>query len=88
MSVSFQTPYSHKARIAMNERGNRWLHEHQKIKAFYSVVDGMDFEDGAKALIQASGVGKMRPNILLMGYKSDWKNCNSENLKQYFSILS
>jgi solute carrier family 12 sodium/potassium/chloride transporter 2 len=78
---------SYTIRRGVLERGNRWLHEHQKIKAFYSVVDGCAYEEGARALIQASGVGKMRPNILLMGYKNDWQKCNHEALRQYFTVL-
>ncbi|CAB3385408.1 Hypothetical predicted protein [Cloeon dipterum] len=80
--------YTHKARIGVVDRGNRWLRDHQKVKAFYTMVDGMEFEEGARALIQASGVGKMKPNILLMGYKSNWKNCNADDLKAYFTVLS
>jgi solute carrier family 12 sodium/potassium/chloride transporter 2 len=58
-----------------------------KIKAFYTVVDGIDFEVAARALLQASGMGKMKPNVLMMGYKSNWRNCNIKDLAEYFSVL-
>jgi solute carrier family 12 sodium/potassium/chloride transporter 2 len=58
-----------------------------KIKAFYALVDGINFEMAAMALMQATGIGKMKPNVLMMGYKSNWKNCNSEELAEYFSVL-
>lgn len=66
--------------------GQIWLNA-RKVKAFYNVVEGLDFETGVRALIQTSGVGKLTPNILLMGYKSDWKTCDHKDLVSYFNIL-
>ena len=65
---------------------NAWMRKN-KIKAFYSVVDGANFQDGATSLMQACGLGKMRPNILLMGYKQDWSTCPRENLVMYFNVM-
>lgn len=70
----------------MIDEGQRWLAS-RKIKAFYNVVEGFDFETGVRALIQTSGVGKLAPNILLMGYKCDWQSCNHHDLVSYFNIL-
>jgi len=50
-------------------------------------VDDVDFEEGARCLMQASGIGKMRPNICLMGYKSDWVTCNVEDFKAYIRVI-
>lgn len=66
--------------------GERYLAA-RKIKAFYDVVEGLDYETSVRALIQTSGVGKLSPNILLMGYKSDWSTCNRKDLFAYFNIL-
>lgn len=66
--------------------GQRWLAA-RKVKAFYNVVEGLDFETGVRALIQTSGVGKLAPNILLMGYKSDWSTCHHTDLVSYFNVL-
>lgn len=57
------------------------------MRAFYQQVDGVTFEQGAKALLEACGIGKLRPNILLMGYKADWYSCPREDLAMYFEIL-
>ena len=65
---------------------NEWLSLH-KIKGFYSLVDDVDFEEGARCLMQASGVGKMRPNIIMMGFKSDWAVCDTEDTKAYFRVI-
>lgn len=63
-----------------------WLRAN-KVKAFYSLVDGASFQDGATSLLQAAGLGKMRPNILLMGYKQDWASCLREQLNMYFNVM-
>lgn len=59
----------------------------RKIKTFYNLVDGIGFEEGVRALVQASGFGKFAPNIVLMGYKNDWRTCNDKDLTAYFNIL-
>lgn len=77
---------SYKSRLANIKEGQKWL-KARKTKAFYNVVDGFTIEEGVRALIQASGFGKLAPNLLLMGYKNDWKTCNQEELISYFNIL-
>lgn len=77
---------SHRARMNLNRKSYGWLHDN-KIKAFYALVDDIKFEVGARALLQASGLGKLKPNILMMGYKSDWRTCNAEHLEEYFTVL-
>lgn len=66
--------------------GHEWLAA-RKVKAFYDVVEGFEFEYGVRALVQTSGVGKLSPNILLMGYKSDWQTCCKQDLTSYFNVL-
>ncbi|XP_065092681.1 bumetanide-sensitive sodium-(potassium)-chloride cotransporter-like [Ochlerotatus camptorhynchus] len=58
-----------------------------KIKAFYNILDGLPFDEGIRAMIQSSGFGRMTPNILMMGYKTDWRKCSSEQLHIYYNIL-
>lgn len=47
----------------------------------------MKFATGSKALMQASGIGKLIPNVLMLGYKKDWRVCNQEELTAYFEVL-
>lgn len=75
-----------KQRLYLQHRAADWFLKH-KIKGFYSLIDGEDFESGARALMQATGVGKLKPNILLMGYKLDWKTCDRSELTQYFNTV-
>lgn len=50
-------------------------------------IDGVSFADGCKALLKACGLGKLRPNILLMGFKADWQTCPREDMIHYFEVL-
>ncbi|XKL68875.1 hypothetical protein PGB90_006644 [Kerria lacca] len=77
---------SHEQRKLLIGGTNAYLNE-RKIKAFSSFVDGLTFENGAKAMIQCCGIGKLRPNILMMGYKTNWRSSSSESLQEYFNIL-
>ncbi|OAD57765.1 Bumetanide-sensitive sodium-(potassium)-chloride cotransporter [Eufriesea mexicana] len=81
-----ETPISYKTRNSMIANCISWFRAN-KIKAFYSLVDGENFQDGTTSLLQAAGLGKMRPNILLMGYKQDWATCPRENLSMYFNVM-
>jgi solute carrier family 12 sodium/potassium/chloride transporter 2 len=57
------------------------------IKAFYNLIDDTDIEMGIKLMIQSSGFGRLAPNIVLMGYQSNWATSGVTGLKTYYSIL-
>uniref|UniRef100_A0A158R5F8 Solute carrier family 12 member 9 n=1 Tax=Syphacia muris TaxID=451379 RepID=A0A158R5F8_9BILA len=59
---------------------NGWLKMNKK-KAFYMPFANEDLRSGAQHLFQLSGLGKLRPNILLMGYKADWNIGSDVDLK-------
>jgi solute carrier family 12 (sodium/potassium/chloride transporter), member 2 len=84
--IDRQERISHRRRKAMIEEANQWI-QANKIKAFYNLIDGVGFQDGIRSLVQASGFGKLSPNIVLMGYKPDWRSCNPKDLMEYFEIL-
>lgn len=77
---------SHHLRTEMYNDAQKWL-DARKIKAFYNLVDNVIFEDGVRSLIQASGFGKLQPNIILIGYKADWKTSKYCDLSKYFNSL-
>ena len=62
-----------------------WL-ESKNIKGFYSVVEDDSFSQGAKNLLVMSGLGKLSPNMLLLGFKADWAS-DVKKSSEYFSIL-
>eukprot|EP00497_Spongosphaera_streptacantha_P002551 TRINITY_DN3151_c0_g1_i1.p1 TRINITY_DN3151_c0_g1~~TRINITY_DN3151_c0_g1_i1.p1 ORF type:complete len:150 (-),score=27.46 TRINITY_DN3151_c0_g1_i1:62-511(-) len=43
-----------------------------KVKAFFDAVIAPDMREGAQMLIQLSGLGNVKPNVVLMGMKTDW----------------
>uniref|UniRef100_A0A8C9FYC8 Solute carrier family 12 member 3 n=1 Tax=Pavo cristatus TaxID=9049 RepID=A0A8C9FYC8_PAVCR len=64
----------------------RWLLK-RKIKAFYTNVLAEDLRSGVQMLLQAAGLGKMRPNIVALGYKRDWQAAAPQSLEDYVGIL-
>ncbi|ODM98382.1 Bumetanide-sensitive sodium-(potassium)-chloride cotransporter [Orchesella cincta] len=73
-------------RLALSQVAQSWFRSN-RVKGFFCVVDEMDFEQGARSLLQSYGVGKVSPNILLMGYKQNWQNCDRDELTHYFNTI-
>ncbi|RDD45716.1 Solute carrier family 12 member 2 [Trichoplax sp. H2] len=48
--------------------------QQMKIRAFISSVTSNDLLSGARSLMQACGLGKLSPNMILFGYMENWKN--------------
>lgn len=77
---------SHHERMDAMEEGNKWL-KVRKIRAFYNMVNSSNFESGANALIQSSGIGKLTPNVVLMGYKYNWQTSSADELLSYYRTI-
>ncbi|XP_018008645.2 bumetanide-sensitive sodium-(potassium)-chloride cotransporter [Hyalella azteca] len=75
-----------KKRHSLMTRGTAWLLKY-KIRGFFSVVEAKDLETGAVNFFQLSGLGKLRPNMALLGFKSDWKTCDKDEVISYFNTL-
>ena len=73
---------------ALCQKATRWLDQH-RIKAFISIAEegNGSFETAAQALMQIAGLGKLKPNMVLMGYKTDWQTCPYEELEHYFNLI-
>ncbi|KAG7188948.1 hypothetical protein KM043_008547 [Ampulex compressa] len=82
----YPTRLSYRLRSVRLRNGYSWLHRN-RVKSFYHVVEDLSFERGASALMQATGVGKLAPNVVLMGYKTHWSTCNHKDLQEYFNVL-
>ncbi|XP_047122244.1 bumetanide-sensitive sodium-(potassium)-chloride cotransporter-like [Schistocerca piceifrons] len=78
--------HSQRVHNALSRKAYLWLRKH-KIKAFFDVVDSDNFETGTETLMRTSGLGKLRPNTVLMGYKADWQHCDHDELRNYFNII-
>ncbi|XP_031192837.1 solute carrier family 12 member 3 isoform X1 [Mastomys coucha] len=64
----------------------KWLNK-RKIKAFYSDVIAEDLRSGSQILMQASGLGRMKPNILVVGFKKNWQSAHPATMEDYIGIL-
>ncbi|XP_026374218.3 solute carrier family 12 member 1 isoform X3 [Ursus arctos] len=63
-----------------------WLIKN-KIKAFYAAVAADCFRDGVRSLLQASGLGRMKPNTLVIGYKKNWRKAPLTEIENYVGII-
>ncbi|KAL8197233.1 UNVERIFIED_CONTAM: hypothetical protein K2H54_017299, partial [Gekko kuhli] len=63
-----------------------WLTKNKR-KAFYAAVAADSFRDGVKSLLQASGLGRMRPNTLVLGFKKDWRDSTAVQVENYMGII-
>ncbi|XP_077451747.1 solute carrier family 12 member 3 [Stigmatopora argus] len=62
-----------------------WLLQ-RTVKAFYKNVMAEDLRSGVNMLLQGSGLGRMRPNVVLMGFKTDWRD-SPQTAYSYTQIL-
>lgn len=81
-----QNSLPYKTRSTMIVKYTTWF-INNKIKAFYNIVDEANFQNGATSLLQVGGIGKLRPNILMIGYKQDWTTCPRNDLIMYFNVI-
>ncbi|KFQ51231.1 Solute carrier family 12 member 1 [Nestor notabilis] len=63
-----------------------WLTKNKR-KAFYTAVAADSFRDGVKSLLQASGLGRMKPNTLVIGFKKDWRNATATEVENYVGVI-
>lgn len=75
-----------KVRSATLQRSYKYLRNND-IKGFVSLIDNMDLATGTTAMLEVVGVGKIKPNILLMGFKNDWRTCDKQQLDDYFATI-
>jgi len=62
--------------------------DNRKIKSFYTEVNTTSIRSGAASLLQSVGLGKLRPNTLLMGFKNNWRSEPAEAVLDYFGIFN
>ncbi|XP_052008495.1 solute carrier family 12 member 1-like [Xyrauchen texanus] len=68
------------------EQNQLWLNKHKR-KAFYTAVASDNLRDGAETLLQASGLGRMKPNTVMVGFKRDWRTAKPQDIQSYVGIL-
>lgn len=55
----------------LKEKLRIWLYK-RHVKSFITCIANPDLRLGAQALIQTCELGKLRPNIVIMGFKHNW----------------
>jgi len=62
-----------------------------KVKGFFESVIAQNIQSGAQILVQMSGLGRLKPNVVVMGYKEDWqkkRKIEPENVKEYVNMVA
>uniref|UniRef100_A0A3Q2R0I0 Solute carrier family 12 member 2 n=1 Tax=Fundulus heteroclitus TaxID=8078 RepID=A0A3Q2R0I0_FUNHE len=67
-------------------RCRRWLLK-KRIKAFYAPVFADNLRIGAQLLLQAVGLGRLKPNTLVMGFKNNWSDGNMRDVENYINTI-
>ncbi|XP_075048286.1 solute carrier family 12 member 3-like [Mixophyes fleayi] len=65
----------------------RWLNK-RKVRSFYSVIHESTLRAGAKSLMQVSGLGRLKPNTMVLGYKNNWQKVPGQCLEEYVGIIN
>lgn len=76
----------HHVREARTRNAHNWLAK-RRIKSFYCLVEDESISKGVRAMLQTTGIGKLRPNVLFMGFKTDWKESEPQDIVEYFNII-
>ncbi|XP_075898654.1 solute carrier family 12 member 3 [Nelusetta ayraudi] len=71
---------------ACSETHVTWLNQ-RKVKSFYRGVVATELRSGVNMLLQGAGLGRMKPNVLLMGFKTDWLSDCPQAAHNYIGIL-
>ncbi|KAL7672193.1 hypothetical protein ACOME3_007087 [Neoechinorhynchus agilis] len=74
-------------RIRENRSAQQWLRDNN-YKLFYSQIQAKSLREGVSAMMQCSGVGQFRPNILVIGFKNAYRNLDIiDETLDYFEII-
>ncbi|XP_032355228.1 LOW QUALITY PROTEIN: solute carrier family 12 member 3-like [Etheostoma spectabile] len=65
----------------------KWMNK-RKVHSFYSPFTANSLRSGAQNLLQASGLGKLKPNTLVLGFKSNWEESAPESIEDYVNTIN
>ncbi|KAK6107385.1 K-Cl cotransporter family protein [Brugia pahangi] len=94
MICGFVVPYEPCDRVfallrKLDVQMNEWLRK-RHVKSFYVSVASPSLRTGAQTLLQVAGLGKLKPNILITGFKRNWADRGVEGLNEindYFGVI-
>ncbi|XP_030587104.1 solute carrier family 12 member 3 [Archocentrus centrarchus] len=85
-NVVTDTPSPSALENAVSDSHLNWLNQ-RKVGSFYRGVLAADLRCGVNVLLQGAGLGRMKPNVLLMGFKKDWRSDTPQAAHNYIEIL-
>ncbi|KAK6755992.1 hypothetical protein RB195_014406 [Necator americanus] len=96
MICGYVVPYNPSDRVysvmrKLERQLSEWLRK-RRVKAFYAAVANASLRAGAQSLLQVCGLGKLRPNIILIGFKTNWSRRGPipetmEDMNEYFGTI-
>ncbi|KAM7149945.1 solute carrier family 12 member 3-like [Macrochelys suwanniensis] len=69
-----------------SEEHVEWLNR-RKVRSFYTLITAPDLRSGARSLMQVSGLGRLKPNTVVLGYKQNWQMDSPHNLENYVATI-
>ncbi|XP_040886888.1 solute carrier family 12 member 3-like isoform X2 [Toxotes jaculatrix] len=64
----------------------KWMNK-RKVRSFYTPFSADSLRAGAGHLLQASGLGKLKPNTLVLGFKTNWRESFPESIEDYINTI-
>ncbi|XP_070710370.1 solute carrier family 12 member 3-like [Pempheris klunzingeri] len=64
----------------------KWMNK-RKVRSFYTPFTAGSLRVGARHLLQASGLGKLKPNTLVLGFKANWRDSTPESIEDYINTI-
>ncbi|GLD57312.1 solute carrier family 12 member 3-like protein [Lates japonicus] len=64
----------------------KWMNK-RRVRSFYTPFTADSLRAGTRHLLQASGLGKLKPNTLVMGFKTNWKDSSPESIEDYVNTI-
>ena len=59
----------------------------RRVKGFYNYITSDSLRAGSLSLLQTTGLGKLRPNLLLLGFKANWQLSSPKQVTDYVNII-
>jgi len=83
---NYNRELSYKQRLAQSNRCSEWMKKNH-VKGFYQAVEADNLDVASKSIFQSAGLGNLRPNTCIVGFKNDWRVCSAAELTNYFQLI-
>ena len=69
----------------LKQESQRWLLDN-KIKAFHGMTRNNSFSEGVRAALELQGLSKLSPNMMMVGFKENWREEGEGSLEYYQAL--